>query len=286
MNVPGGNDAIHSLESGALSYLFQDFSDGIYRRIGAGTMPVQLNNLVYLGMNQKAPALANANIRSALSKAVNKKELVSNAFSGYAVVANTPFNPSWQEVTQLQENQDENSITEATALLDGEGYSEQDEEGVRFSGNSRLHFRLLVNDNNLFRKNTAVQLADQLAEVGIFIEVIPLNWEEYINCLEKGDYDLYLGEIKLKNNMDLTTILTENGGASYGIYFPNEAASAYSDFLAGNLSMTEFLNSFDTAVPFLPLCYRTGIVAYNRNLKGNIQATENDIYFNLQDWLS
>lgn len=54
------------------------------------------------------------------------------------------------------------------------------------------------------RLQTANQIAAQLAEVGIEVTLEAKNQEEYFSTLNSGSYDLYLGEILLGDDMDLS----------------------------------------------------------------------------------
>lgn len=277
-------EGLEGVETGEISYLFHDFQDGNYRRIGSGgTLPVPLNHFVYLGLNAANPHLKKIPVRLALQAAIQKQEVASDAFKGYAVVADTPFQPAWNELPDNGQ-QEEFSLARSAEWLEQAGYTSPDEEGVRTGTQGSLSLRLLVNQNNVFRKNAARRLQIQLLQAGIKLEIVSLDWTEYLNALKAGDFDCYIGEIKLRNNMDLSPLLTKNGSAAYGISFPNDTSAAYSDFLAGNLSMSEFIDRFDAELPFLPLCYRSGVVAYSTGLQGEIHPTEADVFFDVQQW--
>ena len=37
-------------------------------------------------------------------------------------------------------------------------------------------------------------------------------------------------------------------------------------------------------MPFVPICYRSGTVAYSRFITGDVTATVHDIYLNIEQW--
>ena len=44
-----------------------------------------------------------------------------------------------------------------------------------------------------------------------------MDWDKYIEALTYGNFDLYLAEVKLNNNMDVSELISSNGKLSYGI---------------------------------------------------------------------
>ena len=63
-------------------------------------------------------------------------------------------------------------------------------------------------------KNGVVnKFAEDMASIGIKVTVRALTWEEYTTALKEGKmadgtaWDMYYGEIKLRNNFDLTELL-------------------------------------------------------------------------------
>lgn len=75
-----------------------------------------------------------------------------------------------------------------------------------------LSLELLVTQGNPFRKNTADLVAQQMARAGIAVTVTELPFAEYENRLKKGQFDLYLGEVRLSADLHLRSFLTPGGG--------------------------------------------------------------------------
>ena len=45
--------------------------------------------------------------------------------------------------------------------------------------------------------------------------------DDYVAALEKGDFDLYLAEVRLTADFDLTALITAGGSLTYGGYDEN-----------------------------------------------------------------
>ena len=57
------------------------------------------------------------------------------------------------------------------------------------------------------------RFADDMASIGLTINVRELSWDEYVEALENGkladdtEFDMYYAEVKLRNDFDLTELL-------------------------------------------------------------------------------
>ena len=74
---------------------------------------------------------------------------------------------------------------------------------------------LLVYTGNTYKKNTAVLLEKQFSEQGIRVRLKQTDdFNAYRAAVETGEFDLYIGEVKLYNNMDLSPFW-EGGALSF-----------------------------------------------------------------------
>jgi peptide/nickel transport system substrate-binding protein len=146
-----------------------------------------------------------------------------------------------------------------------------------------LNLELLVGIENSFRVASAELIKYQFARVGIDLKVTELSHTDLLKRIKSGKFDLYIGEIRLSANMSLSPIFSRGGNASYGIKTQGKSAEAYSNYLAGELNMQQFTDVFTEDVPFIPLCWRNGIAAYNRSLSG-VTATAFNAYYGIENW--
>ena len=162
----------------------------------------------------------------------------------------------------------------AIALLDGAGY-------VPRSG-KRLTLELIYSTDRTDRARVAELVRSQLEVGGVAVTLVPLTEAEYLQRLAAGQYDLYVGEIRLTADMSLRPLLM-GGAASYGVSRSGVAAVSYGQYLSGTLSLEEFLTAFDTDVPYIPVCWRHGLAAYDRRLTA-ITPTGYDPYSGFAAW--
>ena len=93
--------------------------------------------------------------------------------------------------------------------------------------------------------------------------------------------EIYIGEIELPADYDLSEFYNAEGQVNYGI--SEKASVNYENFKKGNLNMTEFVESFNTDVPFAPLFFRKSVMSVNPEVSG-ITTTEGNVYLSASDW--
>ena len=279
-NLADGSAMLQGLETNQIQYYFTDLADGEIPRSSKATMQVPLNYLAFLGINQRKEPLKDARVRLALSEAIGRKALCETSYSGWAEAAVSPFPSYWASAVELTGFSPDENIEQAVAQLSQAGYN----TGSDSSSNAKpLSLELLVPEGNTFRTAAANQIQEQLGQIGVAVTVTSLTFTEYTSRLEKGDFDLYLGEIRLTSDLSLRPLLTSQGAASYGGAGAGATAAAYAQYLSGESSLAEFVQTFSTDLPYLPLCWRRGMAAYHRSMS-QVTPTAFDIYYGIGDW--
>lgn len=284
VNVPDSDAVIHALKIGNISFVFDSLRSGETQRMNASTADTALNNLVYLGVNAKSTLLGDVNIRKAVSLALDREKIVLTGYQGHASAASDPFHPDWAAY-QKTENKPQGIDTKAaSALLTAAGYDKKNTKGIVTKNNRPLQLKLLVNEGNAFRTETAQLIADQLAAVGIDAQITTLAFDKYQSAISAGNYDLFLGEVRLTRNMDLSPLLRKGGTAAFGVDTNASASQAYEKLRTGETGLADFITAFRNEPPLIPLCYRKGISVYSRAIKTEVKSTEGDVFFNIAAW--
>ncbi len=271
------------LEAGTIQYFFDDLSDGDIPRLSCASVSIPMNNLVFLGVNAvKQRDLENALVRQALAAALDRTALAETAFAGRAQAALTPFHPAWGPAVELKGFSAGENLAVAVAQLEQAGYNTRSNDGV--SGGKELSLTLLYVGGNSFREELAALIKQQLEKTGLALTLEKVEADAYRSRLQRGDFELYLGEIRLSANMSLRPLLTEGGAAAYGVRTDGAGAAAYSRYLAGELTLEGFCEAFTGDAPFIPLCWRKGVAAYDRNLSGVAPIAFNP-YYGIESWV-
>ncbi|NLN82457.1 MAG: ABC transporter substrate-binding protein [Clostridiales bacterium] len=278
IDIPNDEAMIYALASGSLSYYYTDLSGGVIPKTSGANINVPLNSLVFIGVNSKKTALSKKEVRLALSLSINRENICASAFAGRARAALTPFNPGWASAAEIKGLESKENINAAVAQLELAGYNNKN------TADAVPKLELLVSKENSFRIASADLLKAQFEKTGFRISIKKLAHSEIIKKLKSGDFDLYIGEIKLPVNMSLHPFLTSGGSASYGIKTTGGASKAYNKYLSGEMTLQEFTDVFSKDIPFIPLCWRFGMASYNRALTG-VSATDSDVYYGIENWI-
>ena len=125
-------------------------------------------------------------------------------------------------------------------------------------------------------------MADNLNAAGFSVTVENVSDEVYRARIASGAFTLYLGEVKLGENMSLSPFF--GGAASAGADSALPVFAAYTAFAAGEVSLSDFANAFLDDMPFVPLCSRAGLAAYSRSIAPDFSAAAYDIYGDITLW--
>ncbi|MBI5017571.1 MAG: ABC transporter substrate-binding protein [Deltaproteobacteria bacterium] len=138
----------------------------------------------YLGFNFDDPLLRDVRIRKAISFAIDRRALIDFALEGFARPATGLFPPEhWAADRHLAETPYDPVL--ARRLLDEAGHPDPDGEGpaVRFHVSYKTSTDKTANE-------VARIIADQLARVGIGVEVRGFEWGTFFSDVKKGNFQL------------------------------------------------------------------------------------------------
>ncbi len=230
INAPDEAVERYNLEVGNVSIYYTDLNDGVIPPMSGNSSPVSLNNLIYLGINLDNTFLKDAKMRYALAAAVDRTAVCQEAYFGYATAATGLFNASWDDAGSLQNFTKTADLENVVAILKDIGYNSKDEEGFLVNSKGKvISFKLVVNKENQRRLKTAELVKQQLEAAGFKINLEILEWNKYVEALTYGNFDLYLAETKLANNMDVTELVTSGGSLAYGIPEPKPVEDVEDD---------------------------------------------------------
>ncbi len=282
VSVSDINAQVHALENGTIGYLFSDLYGGNIPYTTAATASVDIPYLIFLGVNDDKSVLTDA-VRQAISLAVDRDTLAIEGHSGYARSAAAPFHPLWSGLKEadLPLASATADVAAAKALLSANGYK----TGLKTDAKrpKTLSLTLLFNSDNTFRVTSAALLQMQLAAVGITVTLDPQPFSAYLDKVERGKYDLYLGEVRLPADGSLSCFFEEDGGTSFGIDVEASAAKAYVRYRKGTVSLAEFLDIFQKELPFIPLNWQKGMAVFKRSYR-HITPSVLDPYDGLGYW--
>lgn len=231
--------------------------------------------LLFLGFNTRRGALANASLRAAMNDALDRDAIVETLLAGHAQAAQFPISPvSPLYPAELADSHE--SYAYAVALT-----NDADENAMQ-----SLELTLLVNAENSFKAALAEHLAKQLSALRVSVTTVTLPWAEYLAALQSGDFDLWLGEVRLTADWDVSPLIGTDGALNYGGFAGAELDKALADFLKEENEATAeaFCKRFWEDAPILPLVFKYVSVLTPEGLVDGVSPTAAQPLRGLADW--
>ena len=298
INAPDSESVEHFVESSATDIYYTDYSDANIYRMSGIRESVNLNNLVYIGINHNNSLLATDEMRYAISSALDKNEIVTKAFYGNGVAATGFFHPDFAEVSGIQTLQTTPNEKIVIENLEKIGYNSTDTKGIRKSPyGSRLSFNLLVNRDNPSKLSVAHLLSEQLKRVGIEIKINEVSSSQFSSLVSTGNFQLYIGEVKILPNMDISSLVLPGGSAAAGITSPvatsEEEQSNYTNkayisvingFYSGKNSIADVASSLISSMPVIPVIFRSGLIFHSDEITEIGEVSSTDLFLSLDNY--
>ena len=243
--------------------------------------------LLYLGFNTRSGLCQDAALRRALSYGLDRGTVATALLSRHAVAAALPFHPAsplWDDGQAAALAYAPQTMLE---LLGEAGWSRSGD--TMGKGRQTLSLRLLVNQDNTYKVGIADYLAASLTQSGVSVTVEKLPWEGYIAALGRGDFDLYLGEVRLTADFDLFPLLSPGGALNYGGY-SNATTTALLTTLraasgeARSTAAKALAQDLAQQAPFVPLCFKNWSVLVQWGEVSGATPTQQNLFYQFWSW--
>ena len=231
VDCPDNESVDQAVRAGMIDLYYTDLSDNVIPKMNGKTADILQNNIVFIGFNPNNGILNKSYVRQGISSAINRREICTSAYFSKATPALGPFPSVWTKVSTYQNISAGPNVETAKKNLSLAGFEKSDKDGnILGSDNRPLSFSLLVNSNNACRVSAAGKIKDNLKASGININIVSVPFDQYTARLRSGNYDLYIGEIRIDLNMDLGQIVnTNSAGALLGQNVSAKPAEKKSD---------------------------------------------------------
>ncbi len=233
-------------------------------------------DLLYLGFNTQRGLCRSAQARQALALAIDRRSIVQTDYARHAVAAALPIHPDSPLYSQ--------SLTQQGEYNPEQLVSQLEELGLQ---NSSLI--LLVNNENAAKLAAAQRIAYQLDAAGLSVTLTSLPFEEFTSALSQGEFDLYLGEVVLTADFDLSPLLSANGSLNYGQWQDEQISSLLDAFRTSDSSSrpaaAQALYAYlMQQVPIAPICFKNGSALTQWGRLSGLSPVRGNVFYHLENW--
>lgn len=323
VDAPDTESVEQAVKAGMVDFYYTDLSSNNIPKMNGNTADVSQTRLVFLGINPNNPQLSNSLFRQAISTAIDRQTICSSAYFGKASPALGPFPTAWNPADEYMNIQSVQNTATATKNIELAGYTKKDQSGnYLLKNNNPISFSLLVNSSNASRVSAAEKIADNIRSIGIGITIKSVSDEQYKSMLDSKQYDLYIGEVRMEENMDLGGLIYLNSSyylsgnasmpvktdstvsssstssvssdtqtassdtSSTTVVQPGEitltTANAYNGFYSGQYSLQDLITAFTAELPVIPVCFKNGLVIYSDRFGNGITPSRTDLFHGIQ----
>ena len=155
-------------------------------------------------------------------------------------------------------------------------------------GREKLELTLLVNQDNSYKTGVADAIGRDLTAAGVSVTVKKLSWEDFTAALSAGEFDLYLGEVKLSADFDPSPLLS-GGALNYGKYNDPTATGLLSAFRAAQgeertTAAKALYERLGEQAPFAVLCFKNWSMLSQWGQVSNATPTQQNLFYGFGNW--
>lgn len=232
--------------------------------------------LLYLGFNTQSGLCTDPQARRALSLAIDRDSIAQTDYARHAVAAALPVHPN----SPLYNEELAQSVSYNPEQL----VAQLEELNV-----PRRDLVLLVNSENTAKLSAAQRIVYQLDAAGVPVTLKPLPFEEFTAALQAGSFDLYLGEVVLTADFDLTALLSSDGALNYGRWQDSQFPALLTAFLQASDSTREgaaytLYNYLCQQMPIAPICFKNGSVLTQWGRLSGLSPVRGNVFYQLENW--
>jgi peptide/nickel transport system substrate-binding protein len=250
-------------------------------------------NMQYLGFNSKSSFFSSPACRKAMTYVVDREQISTKIMGGAAVAATLPMNPACALYNSAYSDIISYSVQKSKDAFDAANVQDYDSDGKReilVSGIPiEININFIVCSDNSEKAAAAESIANNLMELGITVYLKELSWNDYLNALKNGDFDMYYADTMMTADFSLRNLLFSGGSLNYGGFSDSALEQNISDYLAsGDADRQEdadfmFKYITDTA-PIVPVCFERQQVITHRGTVTGMEPTKYNIFHGIEKW--
>lgn len=279
--MPDVDTEIQALEAGIIDAAVLDINGlgALSTGFSQNTEEFNTNQFEFAAFNIQNEMFSNVSVRQGLAHLIPTEDIVKNIYINRMTSSVTPINPVNPYTSKVGENTYEFDTNLANTLVSAGG-----------KGFSSFNFSILVNSENSTRVESAELISKAFNSVGMNTRVEALPFSEYEKRLKEGNFEMYLGGIRLKENMDISALAMSSGNINYGKYADVDMDKLIGDCNSAiseegyKAALSELNKYFSSQLPVVGIGFKSDMLVTNSRIKGIKTPSINNIYGNIKDW--
>jgi peptide/nickel transport system substrate-binding protein len=169
--------------------------------------------------NVESAKLKDPRVRRALSLSIPRAQIRSEVERCGVQPATGPLPPGHEALAGIDPPRFDPA--EAGRLFDQAGITDKNGDGIRDWNGAPAKFTLIYPASSRQQERSATVIADELRRLGVTLELMPVEWAEFLRRAETHDFELAAIEWSIDGEPDLYPLFHSSqveGGLNYGSY--------------------------------------------------------------------
>ena len=246
VNYTTADETISAFEDSIIDVVMNDPSS--YSNLGYAsineTHTFATTNLHYVVINQNSDIGKYSAFRYAMNYAFDRDNFADNLMVGNAVASSVPMYPTCEYYPTAFAKSLDYDIDMCKRVLENGGILDYDDDGkLELSqGAKDLTVTFLLCSDSSAKAGVVRKFSNDMESIGIKVETSSLPWDDYLDALKEGEFDLYYGEIKLRGDFDITELFDERNkdNEDYNINYSGCKDPNYKNYINAYLSASDY----------------------------------------------
>ena len=250
-------------------------------------------NLHYLGYNMNSTMFGQTVYRAMMTYAIDRSSIVSDCLEGAGVAASLPVHPlspmyptEYAETLNYSDGSFQIAVRNTGAAdVTGDGILEI------YSGPSAIEYTInfVVCSESEAKVTAARKIAQQLEDVGFSVNLRELSYDDYLQALENGDFDIYYAETRLTQDWNLSALFDANGALNYGGVKDDYLANYLQSYLTADAAAEQdaflaLMQYIGQSCPITAICFERSEILYHRGVISNASPHQDNLFYDFSNW--
>ena len=232
------------------------------------------NTYMFLAVNIANKYLNNLEVRKAINIGLDKQSIFNDIYNGLGYVSQSLIYPHSYLYKNIDVNYD---IDRAKQILIDNNLTNQ------------VNLNLLVDSSNEKNVLVANNIMEQLQKINVKINVVKKNSKEYIEGLEKGNYDLALVNFNISNNINMKMF---EDNAYYSVF--NFENVTFKNYISNIKNMDTYIDRKQNFIniqamileelPYIGIGFMKETVIFSSDLLGVTDLRYNNLFINFSEF--
>ena len=250
---------------------------------------VDTTSMHYLGYNMQSSLFAGSVMRAIMTYAIDRAGIVADVMKGAGVAATLPIHPDsplYPADYAATLNYSETSFRNA---LNNVGAADVDGDGQLEIVGRKYTINFIVCSDSAVKVASARRIASELQNYGFAVNLRELSYEDYMENLEEGNFDIYYGEVKICADWDMSLFFQSGGELNYGNLNDNALLNSVKTFLASpeetlEMNRDQMCQYIGQSAPITVICFERSEMLYHRGVLSGLTPTQDNLFYGMENW--